>query len=70
LAWVDQAVTGQVLVQASAHGMPQPAVLEALDDDAVTVRWEQPQRRVAPGQSLVFYDLDDRCVLGGGRVSR
>jgi tRNA U34 2-thiouridine synthase MnmA/TrmU len=28
--------------------------------------WGESQRRVAPGQSVVFYDLDDRHVLGGG----
>jgi tRNA-specific 2-thiouridylase len=33
------------------------------------VRWAEPQRRVAPGQSVVFYDLDDRRVLGGGLAS-
>jgi tRNA-specific 2-thiouridylase len=30
------------------------------------LRWRQPQRRVAPGQSIVMYDSDDRVVLGGG----
>ena len=28
------------------------------------------QRRVAPGQSAVFYSLDDATVLGGGRIGR
>jgi tRNA-uridine 2-sulfurtransferase len=28
--------------------------------------WDEPQRRIAPGQSVVFYDLDDARVLGGG----
>ena len=28
--------------------------------------WDEPQRRVAPGQSVVFYDLGDTQVLGGG----
>ena len=31
-----------------------------------TVRWHSPQRRVAPGQSVVFFDPTDRYVLGGG----
>jgi tRNA-specific 2-thiouridylase len=30
------------------------------------VEWQQPQRRVAPGQSVVFYDPTDTRVLGGG----
>jgi tRNA U34 2-thiouridine synthase MnmA/TrmU len=33
------------------------------------VRWERPQRAVAPGQSLAFYDSTDTTVLGGGIVS-
>ena len=45
-AGVGQAVE----VQASAHGRPVPAVLE----DGGVVRLVQPQRRVAPGQSVVL----------------
>ncbi|MET0661834.1 MAG: aminomethyltransferase beta-barrel domain-containing protein, partial [Ilumatobacteraceae bacterium] len=33
---------------------------------AVRVVWDEPQRRIAPGQSVVFYDLGDTRVLGGG----
>ncbi len=40
------------------------------DGRDVAVTWSEPQRRVAPGQSVVFYDLDDRCVLGGGTAAR
>ena len=36
------------------------------DGDDVVVRWHEPQRRVAPGQTVVFYDLTDTHVLGGG----
>jgi tRNA-specific 2-thiouridylase len=61
LGWVDQpASIGQAVeVQASAHGRPVPAVF-----DGGGVRLAQPQRRVAPGQSVVLYDGD--VVLGGG----
>jgi tRNA-specific 2-thiouridylase len=34
------------------------------------VEWDEPQRRVAPGQSVVFYDLTDDHVLGGGIATR
>ncbi|MEO5723359.1 MAG: tRNA methyl transferase PRC-barrel domain-containing protein, partial [Ilumatobacteraceae bacterium] len=61
LVWADHPVSGEVLVQCSAHGSAQPAVLaEGL------VRWHRPQRIVAPGQSVVFYDTTDSYVLGGG----
>ena len=43
----------------------QPGELRVVDG-GVVVDWERPQRRVAPGQSLVFYDRADRYVLGGG----
>jgi tRNA-specific 2-thiouridylase len=32
--------------------------------------WHEPQRRVAPGQSVVLYDLTDTRVLGGGVATR
>jgi tRNA-specific 2-thiouridylase len=63
--WIDTLVEGDVLVQCSAHGATQPATVE-VDDVTVRVAWHSPQRRIAPGQSVVFYDLADRCVLGGG----
>jgi tRNA U34 2-thiouridine synthase MnmA/TrmU len=58
---VGSAVLGEVLVQTSAHGRPQPAQLTS---DG-RVEWREPQRRMAPGQAAVFYDLDDEVVLGG-----
>jgi tRNA-specific 2-thiouridylase len=65
MTWVDSVVTGPVLVQCSAHGAVQPGELRVVDG-GVVVDWERPQRRVAPGQSVVFYDRSDRYVLGGG----
>ncbi len=56
--WADDPVSGPVLVQASAHGPADEAELVADE-----VRWAAPHRRVAPGQSVVFYDGDQ--VLGG-----
>ena len=49
-----------VLVQTSAHG----ATASAVFADG-SVRWDQPRPRVAPGQSVVLYDLTDQYVLGG-----
>lgn len=48
----------RVEIQVSAHGKP---FLGSFDGDSVT--FDEPQRRVAPGQSVVFYDSDK--VLGG-----
>jgi tRNA-specific 2-thiouridylase len=64
--WTHRPVDGAVLVQCSAHGTPRPADLSIDADAEVTVTWETPQRRVAPGQSVVFYDTTDTKVLGGG----
>ena len=65
VTWAHLPVAGRVLVQCSAHGATLPAEIWA-DGDRVGVRWEQPQRRVAPGQSVVFYDPSDTIVYGGG----
>jgi tRNA-specific 2-thiouridylase len=59
LAWHGGPVTGGVLAQCSAHGRPVDAVV-----DGATVRFTEPVRRVAPGQSVVLYRGDE--VLGGG----
>lgn len=60
ITWVDEPVTGDVLVQCSAHGEPKAGTLTGS-----TITWQEPQRRIAPGQSVVFYDLTDTRVLGG-----
>jgi tRNA-uridine 2-sulfurtransferase len=61
ITWADQPHRGEVMVQCSAHGAALPATF---DDGAV--RWHTPQRRVAPGQSVVLFDAENRYVLGGG----
>jgi tRNA-specific 2-thiouridylase len=62
LTWTGTAVLAgtAVEVQSSAHGRPARAVLAGRD----SVDFEEPQRRVAPGQTVVLYDGD--VVLGGG----
>ena len=57
----------EVLVQCSAHGEPRAAtVTVSAETTTVDVRWRTPERAVSPGQSVVFYDLDDDKVHGGG----
>jgi tRNA-specific 2-thiouridylase len=64
LRWLDGPVGGEVLVQTSAHGQPQPAIV---DGDVVV--WRAPQRRVAPGQTVVCYDRSDTFVVAGGTAA-
>jgi tRNA-specific 2-thiouridylase len=64
-AWVAGAPAGHVLVQCSAHGEARAATV-----DAERVRWAAPQRRVAPGQTVVVYDPTNERVLGGAIVAR
>lgn len=59
IQWADEPVDGPVDIQASAHGTPAAGIV----DQAGTVCWSDPQRRVAPGQALVFYQGD--LVVGG-----
>jgi tRNA-specific 2-thiouridylase len=42
------------------------AILHPLDADRVRVRFDEPQRAITPGQSVVFYD--DDVVVGGGII--
>lgn len=61
LEWADGAVAGDVSAQCSAHAAPLPA---RFDPATGVLSWSEPQRRVAPGQSVVLYEGDQ--VLGGG----
>lgn len=65
LTWGSDPVHGDVLVQCSAHGEPQRGHL-TLDGSRAIIEWAEPQRRIAPGQSVVLYEVTNRYVLGGG----
>jgi tRNA-uridine 2-sulfurtransferase len=57
-----------VAAQLSAHGRPVPARWEG-EAGSGTVVFDEPARRVAPGQAVVLYDPDidgGELVLGGG----
>ena len=45
-----------------------PALITPLGDDRVRVDFDEPQRAVAPGQGVAFYDGD--VLLGGGWIER
>jgi len=62
-----------------AHGTLAPALVETLPLErdttpsgragAFRVRFDEPQRAVAPGQAIVLYDIDEPdVVLGGGWI--
>jgi tRNA-uridine 2-sulfurtransferase len=58
----------EVLVQGSAHGERHAATISQ-DGDSFVLNWVRPNRRIAPGQTVVFYDATDSVVLGGGIVT-
>ncbi|MEC9424195.1 MAG: tRNA methyl transferase PRC-barrel domain-containing protein, partial [Actinomycetota bacterium] len=63
LVWTGNRAAGSDLIaQTSAHGMAEPGEVVGGPDEWV-VRWKRPRRRVAPGQSVVFYEGDE--VVGG-----
>jgi tRNA-specific 2-thiouridylase len=55
-----------VTVKYRSTGRPVPAVLEPSEDKTVRVVFNEPQRSLTPGQSIVFYQND--AVLGGGII--
>ena len=59
IQWTDGEVDGPLDIQVSAHGTPVVGVVDQSD----RVVWAEPQRRVAPGQAVVFYQGD--LVVGG-----
>jgi len=58
----------RALVRIRQNHRPAGAVL-ALRDGQASIRFDDPQRAVAPGQSAVFYD-DEGFVLGGCVIDR
>lgn len=61
-----------VSVQTSAHGEPMRATVhfDSPVDGGLTSRFMQPQRRVAPGQSVVLYDAETGDLVLGGGIAR
>lgn len=70
VVWSGGPVSGEVMVQTSAHGRPAPAVVTPLGQPGLSIvdadggsatgpplriEWLEPHRRVAPGQSVVMY---------------
>ncbi len=62
---LDQPMHVQAKIRYQAT--PAPAILEQTDQDHIRLRFDSPQRAIAPGQSVVFYDGD--IVIGGGIIA-
>ncbi|MFN8041336.1 MAG: tRNA 2-thiouridine(34) synthase MnmA [Acidimicrobiales bacterium] len=80
VTWAAGPVAGALLAQGSAHGEAVPVVAQPgaapttshpwpasgalVGTGTARLRFAEPRRRIAPGQSVVLYDGDD--VVGGG----
>jgi len=71
VTWVDAPLrpAARAVAQVSAHGRPVPCTVEATQY-GLDVRFDTPQRPVAPGQTVALYDADDpEAVVGAGIVT-
>ncbi len=68
LTWVDRPLLhgARAVAQVSAHGRPAPCAVDR-SGDGLVVRFDVPQRPVAPGQTVALYDVTDPdAVVGAG----
>ena len=64
---VDNVKTGiKVNAKIRYAAEPKPAKIILLTKGYARVIFDEPQRAITPGQSVVFYDGD--VVLGGGKI--
>lgn len=63
-----ESIIGQMRVKAKIryNQKEQPATVEQVDDDKIKVVFDEPQRAITRGQSVVLYDGD--IVVGGGII--
>ena len=57
----------EIAVQIRHRGHAAPAVVAEVEAERIMLRFAEPQRAVAPGQSAVLFQGD--VVLGGGRIA-
>ncbi len=67
LHWVKEPAAEQCCAKIRYRQADQVCALHYVDSDTVSVSFEEPQRAITPGQSIVFYDGD--VCLGGGIIS-
>ncbi|MBV8461778.1 MAG: tRNA 2-thiouridine(34) synthase MnmA [Acidimicrobiales bacterium] len=71
LAWVDDPMTeGPAVAQCSAHGRPVPCRVQGRGDNRLVVVFAEPERRVAPGQTVALYAADDPDRVVGSGIAR
>ncbi len=58
----------KLMVSIRYHQTPQPALVKQLSETEVRIDLDSPQRGIAPGQAVVFYDGND--VVGGATIRR
>ncbi len=69
LNWISvPSLAGPMRVRAKIRHRHEPAwaTIEPVEDNKVLATFDEPQRAVTPGQSVVFYDGDE--VVGGGWI--
>ena len=68
LHWVDGAGPREPLgcMARCRHRQPLQACRVSIDGDRLQVRFDQPQRAITPGQSVVLYDGE--VCMGGGII--
>ena len=64
VGWVAEPVSAKLLVQFRAHGKTAVGWVRQTPHGH-QIFWEALQPKIAPGQSVVFYDIDNEIVLGG-----
>ncbi|MCM1339260.1 MAG: tRNA 2-thiouridine(34) synthase MnmA, partial [Muribaculaceae bacterium] len=67
LNWIADKIPYEVQVKIRSTQEPQKAILKKVNDE-VEVTFDEYQKSIAIGQSVVFYDND--IVLGGGIIDR
>ena len=56
----------RLLAKARYHHAAAPATVIQIDEDRISVEFDEPVRAISPGQSVVLYDGD--TVIGGGII--
>ena len=57
----------RVMAKARYRHIPQPATVYPAEDGNATVVFDEPQRAITPGQTVVLYDGD--MVVGSGTIT-